>query len=440
MYFYSPFSSYITYIIKRIFKYQKLYGIKKKLINIILKIVNIICFNISVIIFIFPLQISISNTFNFVSIISNLFIIPLISIIHFFGYFSIIFNYIFNVSDIILYATYLPIKLLLKFIDILNNRSININLATFSTFTLVLYYITLVIVIFRDKFLNKFLLKQKAIRKRLKLISNLIIVFTIVFTIFEQIYITNFESYIIYFNVKQGNMCIIKCENEVIVADMGSTNERLAGNILNTFLKAKNINKIDLVLLTHMHSDHINGMYNLNDNIKIESVAFGKIWHSINNEYQNLIDLLKSKNIKYSEVVNEDFIKLKNINIKVLSPDKNKKIDSPDEINGNSAVYDIEIKNRRFLFMGDATVDTEKYILQNNNLDYKNISVIQVGHHGSKTSSTDEFISRLDVKIALISSFKKIYKHPSNETIATLEKYKIKYHITEKNKALKIRL
>ena len=440
IYFYNVFNSYVAVKIKILFRYNKIFGYKKKILNFLLKIISIMIFNISVIIFIFPMQISISNSFNFISIISNIFVIPLLSIIHFLGYLSIFFTYIFNLGDIIINSTYLPIKCLIRIIEYINKFSLDINLATFSYFSFFLYYFMLFLTIFKDKILNRFILKNKKKRKVLRIIINIVLLLSILFIIFEQFYIVNFESYIIYFNVKQGNMCLIKNKDEIVIVDIGSTTEKLAANIMNNFLKAKNIDKIDLVLMTHMHSDHINGIYDLDDKIIIKKVAFGKIWHNITNEYNEVINLLNFKNIKYFEVKNGDNLELKNIKIKVISPDENFKINAQDEINANSAVYDVYLKNKRFLFMGDATKETESYILKNENLNFDKIFVLQVGHHGSKTSSSEEFISRLDLRIALISSYKKVYSHPSNETIDTFEKYKLKYHITEINKALKLRL
>ena len=94
--------------------------------------------------------------------------------------------------------------------------------------------------------------------------------------------------------------------------------------------------------------------------------------------------------------------------------------------------------------MGDATIETEKVLLNNITNDiqnkFQNISVLQVGHHGSKTSTSDNFLQMLNVKLAVISSKKKVYGHPSKETLDRLNKYNIRYKITENNGAVVLKI
>lgn len=90
--------------------------------------------------------------------------------------------------------------------------------------------------------------------------------------------------------------------------------------------------------------------------------------------------------------------------------------------------------------MGDATVESERIILQKYRGELLDVDVLQVGHHGSKTSSSDEFIKVVLPKISVISSYKKVYNHPSEEVVNTLGKYNLNFHITENKKSLKIDL
>lgn len=128
------------------------------------------------------------------------------------------------------------------------------------------------------------------------------------------------------------------------------------------------------------------------------------------------------------------------IKFKILSPDVNLKIKDNDVANANSIVTVINIENKNFLFMGDATKNTEKEILKNINTLPEIIDVYQVGHHGSKTSSDNNFIGKLNIKEGIISSKKKVYNHPAKETLNTLSKHNIKVKITEKNGACKIKI
>ncbi len=90
--------------------------------------------------------------------------------------------------------------------------------------------------------------------------------------------------------------------------------------------------------------------------------------------------------------------------------------------------------------MGDATKETEEYILNKNINDLNSIDFYQVGHHGSKTSSKDDFIAKLNINTAIISAKKKVYNHPSEETLNTLFNHNISVKITEKDGAVKFNI
>ena len=108
-------------------------------------------------------------------------------------------------------------------------------------------------------------------------------------------------------------------------------------------------------------------------------------------------------------------------------------------------------KDKNILFMGDATKKTEKYILDKYiNLKFevdtkkeeikskiKNLIAYQVSHHGSKTSSYEPFINKINCTNAVISADKKVYGHPDKETLDTLVKNKFKIHITQEEGAIK---
>ena len=130
---------------------------------------------------------------------------------------------------------------------------------------------------------------------------------------------------------------------------------------------------------------------NVVNNIKIENVIFN--CGSYNDLENELIKILDKKKIKYYSCIKElniDESKLEFLNTKEY-----------DNENDNSNVIYIKLNNYKFLFMGDAGVDKEKDILDKYNLE--NIDVLKVGHHGSKTSSSKEFINEIKSKYSVIS-------------------------------------
>ena len=152
----------------------------------------------------------------------------------------------------------------------------------------------------------------------------------------------------------------------------------------------------------------------LANNIKINKVIFN--CGQYNDLEQELIKVLDKKKIKYYSCINE------------LNIDKNKlyflQTKIYDNENDNSNVIYTELNNYKFLFMGDASSTTEKEILRKYNLP--NIDVLKVGHHGSKTSSSKEFINKINPDYSIISVGKNnMYGHPNKEVIENLGKSKV---------------
>ena len=153
---------------------------------------------------------------------------------------------------------------------------------------------------------------------------------------------------------------------------------------------------------------------NLINSFKVDKVIFNCGTH--NNLEKKLINVLDKKKIKYYSCIKE------------LSIDNNKlyflQTGEYDNENDNSNVIYTEFNNYKFLFMGDAGIDKEKDILDKYSI--YNIDVLKIGHHGSKTSSSKEFINEINPKNSIISVGKNNrYGHPNKEVVNTLENSKI---------------
>ena len=148
---------------------------------------------------------------------------------------------------------------------------------------------------------------------------------------------------------------------------------------------------------------------NLVNNFKVEKVIFncGKF----NGLEKELIKVLDKKKIKYYSCIKE--INIDNNKLYFLQTKEY------DNENDNSNVIYTELDGYKFIFMGDASITTEKDILNKYNLP--NIDVLKVGHHGSKTSSSTEFINKLDPRYSIISVGKKNrYGHTNKEVLNNL--------------------
>ena len=153
---------------------------------------------------------------------------------------------------------------------------------------------------------------------------------------------------------------------------------------------------------------------NLVENFKVEKVIFNcGPYNDLENE---LIKVLDKKKIKYYSCIKE------------LNIDNNKlyflQTKEYDNENDSSNVIYTELNGYKFMFIGDASTSTEKEIMDKYNLT--NIDVLKVGHHGSKTSSSQEFINKIQHKYSIISVGKNNrYGHPNKEVLSNLEDSKI---------------
>ena len=167
-------------------------------------------------------------------------------------------------------------------------------------------------------------------------------------------------------------------------------------------------------MLPHGDFDHMGEAINLVNNFKVEKVIFN--CGEYNDLEKELIKVLDKKKIKYYSCIKE------------LNIDKNKlyflQTKYYDNENDNSNVIYTKFNGYKFMFMGDASVTNEREILNKYNLP--NIDVLKVGHHGSKTSSSREFINEINPKYSIISVGKKNrYGHPNKEVLKNLSDSKI---------------
>ncbi|MBR1936998.1 MAG: MBL fold metallo-hydrolase [Bacilli bacterium] len=222
--------------------------------------------------------------------------------------------------------------------------------------------------------------------------------------------------FIKYIDVGQGDCTLIHLNNKNIMIDTGGKANNdlvLLYKIINE-LKKEGIKKIDYLISSHGDFDHIGEAINLVENFKVEKVIFN--CGSYNDLENELIKVLDKKKIKYYSCIKE------------LNIDNNKlyflQTKEYDNENDNSNVIYTELDGYKFIFMGDASTSTEKEIMDKYNLP--DIDVLKIGHHGSKTSSSQEFINKIQPKYSIISVGKNNrYGHPNKEVLDNLKDTKI---------------
>ena len=214
-------------------------------------------------------------------------------------------------------------------------------------------------------------------------------------------------------DVGQGDSILIQTPNSKnILIDGGDNNSH---HIVSNYLKKKKVKNIDYIIATHFDSDHIGGLDNIIDKFKVSSI-YAPNYKSNTKSYENLINSCLNKNLDLQYLKQGDFINIEdNISLTVLSPSY-----IQEENNLNSIVFKIDYKNKSFLFTGDAEANNEINII--NSYDMSDTDFIKIGHHGSSSSTTEEFIKEVSPDIAVIScGYKNQYGHPHKSTLDTLD-------------------
>lgn len=356
---------------------------KKNKINKIIYI-SLLSFLVSI-----PITIYNSYEINIISILLNIILVPIISIIILP---LTILIYIFPILDSILYLFTNTLETISLFIS-----KINITKIIFpkpSLLIIVLYYI-----IFLLSYQNK---------KYFYL--NIILLIIIYISPYLN---SNFE--VVMFKVGEADCHLIKYpyNKNTILIDTGKNEYKIKNEVI-PYLKSIGIKKIDYLIITHGDEDHIGGSITLINNFQVKNVILNK--GTFTDLEKELIKNLNKKKIPYQININK--INLSNHTIYLLNNTKY------NNENDNSIITYFTYQKYKFLYMGDASITTEDNLLENYNLN--NISILKVGHHGSNTSSSKDFISQINPSISLISvGENNIYHHPNKEVINNLSKSRI---------------
>jgi competence protein ComEC len=226
-----------------------------------------------------------------------------------------------------------------------------------------------------------------------------------------------------FIDVGQGDSILLQINGYTVLIDAGPNS---SSSELLTYLDNNGIKNIDYVIATHPDEDHIGGMDEIIKNYEIGSFYAPKLTKDTDT-FKNMVNALKSKGLKIN-VANEDIaLNLgEDVEFDFLAPIEEKY----EESNNYSIVAKLVYKESSMLFMGDAENLVEAQILRDK-IDV-DTDVIKIGHHGSNSSSSTEFLNEVSPDYAIISCGKNNkYKHPHKETINKLVKAKTEIYRTD---------
>ncbi len=205
----------------------------------------------------------------------------------------------------------------------------------------------------------------------------------------ENIILDENKLNILFLDVGQADSELIIYKGKTILIDAGNVND--GENIVNG-IKALGISKLDYIIGTHVHEDHIGGMSYIIDEFEIGEFYLPYNTKATSNYYKNLLTSLTKKQLMISEAKVGDKIQIEDLICEIMSVDNSE----PEDANDSSIVTQITYGELKYLFMGDATSRNE------NTRSWEDIDVLKVGHHGSNTSSTEKFLNQVLPEIAVI--------------------------------------
>lgn len=331
-----------------------------------------------------PIIINMSYEINILGFINNLFFIPYVTYIVF--PLSIIVVFISKLSFILNFLI-----IIMEYISKVSSNILNVKLIfpKMSLFLIIIYYVLLILIV-----------------KKINLKKIFIIYLSFLY------FRCNFDknNYVYFIDVGQGDSALIVTKNnKSILIDtggkVGSNYSLMKSNVI-PFFKSIGIRKLDYLFITHGDYDHAGYGIDLVNNFNVKNRFTNK------GKYNSLEKKLNIKSF------NNSYIKIDNVEIYSL----NSKLYNNE--NSDSLVLLVIIDNYKLLFMGDASINTEKDIM--NNYDIGDVFILKVGHHGSKTSSSEEFINSVNPKYSIISVGKNNkFGHPNKEVLDNLSNSKI---------------
>ncbi len=226
-----------------------------------------------------------------------------------------------------------------------------------------------------------------------------------------------------FIDVGQGDAILVKSDEEFMLIDAG---KNVDGDLVVNYLKGQNVKKLKYVIGTHPHEDHIGGLDNVIDVFDVEKVIMPNVIHTTKT-FEDVLDSIINKGLKITPAKSGDKYYLGESEVLILAPNKVEY----ENLNNYSVVTKLMYGNTSFIFTGDAENISEMEMIEVYEDKLKS-NVLKVGHHGSITSTSQEFLDAVRPEDAVISLGKgNTYGHPHKEIIDRLKANNIIIHRTD---------
>ena len=385
-------------------------------------------------ILILPIMIYNFNILGTYFIISNLLVSSIIGITIFLSIVLVTSSFIFfPISKIFSYILTILLQLLIIISNISKLPFSKIYIPTPSILSIIIYFVIIYVVNFLDdvytkksdsyyRIRNLIAIFKYRIRKNRLRVKKLIIA-TFILIIIINILPKNLEVYFI--DVGQGDSTfIVTPDNKTILIDGGGSlnkNFDVGKKTLVPYILDRGYIKIDYIFISHFDLDHVGGILSVLEELKVGKVIIGKQFENSEN-YENLIKIARKKQVEIIQVDEQKEIVIDNVKFNIIWPDK-ENIIKENSLNNNSLVMKMVYRKFSMLFTGDIEEIAERKIIDTYKADsdiFKS-DVLKIAHHGSKTSSINEFLNLVKPQIALIGvGENNKFGHPNEGVINSL--------------------
>lgn len=277
-------------------------------------------------------------------------------------------------------------------------------------------------------------MSNSAVKKNLISVFLLLTIFLFTFFLVKKYHPPENSAGVYFLDVGQGDASLIKTlDGKNILIDGGPDSKVLfeLGKILPWWNR-----EIDLLILTHPHDDHVVGLLKVLDKYQVDKILYNGIPNG-SPAYQAFLSAIKDRNINTKIISEPQKIRIDDKCIlELIYPRFNISASENKNLNNTSIVSRLNCENKDFLFMGDAEKEVEAELLSSQ--DEISADVLKLGHHGSVTASSEEFLQAVNPQTAIISvGTDNSFGLPDLQIIRRLERLGITIKRTDQEGSLK---
>ena len=235
----------------------------------------------------------------------------------------------------------------------------------------------------------------------------------------EEIQYVAEDNLTVYFiDVGQADSILVTNKEESMLIDAGNNDD---GENVVKFIKDKGITQLDYVIGTHPHEDHIGGLDDVINNFNVKNIYMPKI-ETTTKTFEDVLDAISNRNLEITSPSKGQIFNVGDAKCEVMTDS----ILDKDNLNLSSIIIRLEFGNNSFLFMADGETENEK------TRSWPKTDVLKVGHHGSNTSTSEEFLDEVSPTYGVIMVGKNnTYGLPKSNIVERLNKANVKLYRTD---------